>query len=204
MVRTLTEPADIEAVTQIHSALVKTRGTQQGGTTLRLQYTLKNGTTVERQYQVDPQSQAGQTLKTYYSSMDLLFGGEEPEQLMRRAQFVEFNSYNDLLPTITISTDAKGLYPQEEYDKDTQVLVFEVEGSLADDPRITGLLQALEADCMEGDMAPLWDYHKSADTFGYLVICYEEDRYTTRTREITVFSDCYNTVNYLLSLAKEG
>ena len=204
MVRTLTDPADIDAVTQLHRALVKTRGTQQGGTTLRLQYKLKNGTTVERQYQVDPQSQAGQTLKTYYSSMDLLFGGEDPAQVLARAKFVEFNSYNDLLPTITISTDAKDLYPQEGYDKDTQVLVFEAEGSLADDPRVKGLMEALEADCREGDMAPLWDYHKNADTFGYLVIRYDQDRYSTKAREITVFSDCYNTVNYLLSLTKEG
>lgn len=210
----LTEENEIRAMTQLHSQLVKERSAR-GDMTLWLEYEMKNGTIIERQYELNSGGQVGQALKRYYSSPQYIFGTYMPEKFLENAYLLEFHSYHEALPNMTVATQ-KGLVNvdmdsmAEKYGGEGKVLQYVLEGSFGSEPLITGLMEAIRKDCDAGTMAQLWNYHQDQEPCGYLVIeavVNEEDGgyvYTrTRAMDITVYEDCVNTVAYLKALADE-
>ena len=97
---------------------------------LRLEYKLKNGKTVNRFYDVLPNSDAGKALKKYFSTTEAVLGFAEEE-----------------LPT------AKQ-YIYSLYTEGYSANVFEM-----DDADVAGLLAAIAADCRAGNMAQHSGYH---------------------------------------------
>lgn len=172
----LTEQADIDAIAQIHQELAETRPLG-GSSDLRITYTLNNGRTVVRQYALDPDSQAGQTLKGYYSSPQYVLGTEDITALLENAFMLEFHGNEDDLPYICI---ANGNMNQQIYvDKyEDNAIIYSVE-DLAEEGTspiglnvalTRGLMDAILADCEAGTMAPPREYHEGENTAGWLTI----------------------------------
>lgn len=172
----LTEQADIEAIAQIHQELAETRPLG-GSSDLRITYTLNNGRTVVRQYALDPDSQAGQTLKGYYSSPQYVLGTEDITALLENAFMLEFHGNEDDLPYVCITN---GNMNQQIYvDKyEGNAVIYTVE-DLAEEGAspiglnvalTRGLMDAILADCEAGTIAPPWEYHEGENTAGWLTI----------------------------------
>lgn len=139
----VTDVADIEALQKVHAdGITKEAGIQPGHTAdeysdelyanfdLRIEYKLKNGKTVNRFYDINPQSEAGIILKDYFTRPECVIGitAEEVE---------EFAPYIRSIFTHT-SEDV-------EFDMDS----VDVEG----------MLNAIIADCEAGNMAQISSYH---------------------------------------------
>ena len=201
--RKLASLEDIETVRAIHSQLLEEKDYEDVDSTLTLIYTLKNGATVTRQYQVDSESAIGKTLRGYYSHMEAVFGTKDVRSLLQNADFIEFNSHFEEFPNIVFTDDHKYMGegdPKERYGED-YVEIF-VTGTIADDSRVQGLLNAIEQDCRAGKMAQMWEYHRGANSIGYLAICTRDGRYATNVTDVQIFEDCENTLNYLKSLVE--
>ncbi len=206
----LTDAADMEAFTAIHQNLITERNEDEADTCLRLRYYLKSGTTVERKYYIHANSEIGKILKPYFSRFSCVTGYKTVEQMLQNISFLEFYSNDEnVLPCISMQpslssslviTDASG---NEMFEED--LIKFEPQEdhlNLGLDPVILkGLLEAIEADCKAGNMAQNWDFHPDTSSAGNMTIGFTSDRYITEYVDITVFSDCQNTIDYLTSLA---
>ena len=124
-------------------------------------YRLKSGRTVRRYYSVWLGDAHGQYLKQVFSTPEAVLG--YPEDLPR---FLEENSRVSV-------RDAWG---------GSEVVI----PTRAD---LTGLYEALLADCRKGDMAQLWTFHYRQDTLYWI--------YLENGQEITIFSNGENTLNWL-------
>ncbi len=210
----LTEPEDIQNITQLHSQLVKDHSTQ-GDMTLWLEYTLDSGTLIQRQYELPSSSPVGQALRQYYSSQECVFGTQTPQTLMKNAYLLEFHSYYEPLPNMVAATQT-GLMNvdmdsmAEKYGGEGKVLQYILEDRFDEEPLITGLMEAVGKDCEAGTMAQLWNYHQDQEPCGYIFIealeYEDEGAYTykrTKNIEITVYEDCVNTIAYLKALTAQ-
>ena len=205
--RTLTNPEDIQTISDIHRQLltdrIKADDTydyfDENLGTLHLEYTLKNGSTVRRTYYLKLDSEAGETLKDFYSHPQVLFGTEDIKPLLKQADNIVFDSHRDL-PSIAITYP--GAYVDLPYGSNDSYVEICAEGNFSADPRILGLFEAIEKDCLEGNMAQIWEYHKGYVEVGYLSVSADDTAYTTTYRDITIFEDCEHTVAYLKTLAE--
>ena len=208
----LTEPEDIQAILDLHTDLVENRtGTKD--TVLYLHYNLKNGTQVDRKYYVDSQSENGQLLRKYYSRWDTVMQGYDSQTLLQNSCVLEFHSYWETLPSVSIGISETFL-EQEMFDEK-----FGSEGSLIytvdtlpdgenakglDVALVRGLLEAIAADCQAQTMVQVWEYHRDQDVAGYISLRYygpDSNLSMLCSVELTVFDDCENTVAYLQSLS---
>lgn len=194
----LTDSEDIKDIIDIHSDLVKNR-TDGGDLCLQLRYKLKDGRQVERKYYLECAYGNGQRLKTYLSRFEAVTGHQSVQDLMDRIYSVEFYSQYEDLPHVDIcpvveleSVDNKYKYEYGQWVK--------IDSS--DKNVFKGLLSAIEADCQEGDAAQNWEFHPGQEFVGNLTIRYITER-NTEIIDITVYSDCKNTIAYLKSLKTE-
>lgn len=200
---------DIETITNVHRELIAERNAEDSNTCLRLRYYLKNGTTVERKYYLRADSKNGRTIEDFLTRFDCVTGFDTAEELLKQVASVEFYSHIESLPSIAMQpnlsssltiTDESG---NEIFTED--MMKFEPDDGWLQMPLDTQtlqkLLEAVEADCKAGNMAQLWDYHQNEKTAGNLNICFFQDRYSSKYIDITIYSSCENTVNYLKSLA---
>ena len=169
-VHKITDPAEIEAVQAIHRDLLENREVTDGYTTgLHLEYTLKDGTTVERYYRdVSPDSYAGQALKPYYSDPEYVLGMEESEY----AQVA----------------DAIDLF---WYDN------ANVRGNEIENYDMLGLIEAIAADCKAGNMVQDNAYHVGEERRGYLEFEFLTGPDRGDYRSITVYETSVNTLRWL-------
>lgn len=147
---TVTEAADIEAILAVHADCIdgdakridELHPDSYNLLSVRLEYKLKNGKTVNRFYDVYPPSEAGQMLKGYFTTPECVLGFPA-EQAPQMAQYI-FSFY----------TDAK-----ESNIHDLEGLDMEA------------LLEAIVADCEAGNMAQFSGYHypTNYDLLGYPV-----------------------------------
>ena len=145
---TVTEETEIRELMEVHSACItKAASAMPVGTeevyntySFRLEYKLKNGKTVDRFYSIYPTSPAGRTLKKYFSSTEAVLGFAE-EEIPGMTQYV-----------CSLYTDGYAFNIYELGDLD-----------------VAGMLQAIAADCREGNMAQQSGYHYPAnyDLLGY-------------------------------------
>ena len=196
-----TEIADIQALMEVHAdGITREASSQPGGTeevystfTVRLEYKLKNGRTVNRFYDIHPNSGAGQILKGYLTRPECVLG------------FPAEEAY-EMIPYIhTIYVDGM---PDPEY------------GLKALD--LEGLMDAILADCAAGNMAQLRGYHYPTNydqlgrEYGYydMGVCYLEFGWDHEKLEtalqgktnsygiisyssIRVFQSCTNTLKWI-------
>ena len=171
----VTDPADIERLTQIHQNLITTRDESHAYPVFRIRYTLKTGVEVERTYLLDANSTDGQWMKKIYSGMDTVLGGNNLERLKQTVRFAELYYFDTQL------------FP----DTNGQVH-FEIKREDWD-----GLLDALAADCAAGNMAQIWDYHQDEAHVASLNI--QIGGYSHK--DIMIYESCTNTLTYLKTLA---
>ena len=198
----LTDPEDIEAIIGVHTDLVKA-GHNTGTMSLYLDYTMKNGATVSRLYELDPESAAGQVLKKYYSSVYRIFGADNIDAVLQYATELELHPFYEGLPQILISRT----YSESDTDfsdkwgDDGKIIIAKDNTTFDNIPIAKGLIDAIAADCQAGTMAQSWDYHPKDEAIANVVIQFDKN-YPTKTLDFTVYSDCKYTVAYLKSLAE--
>ena len=133
-----TSAADIEALQQVHAGGIDRSSEQPQETsdevyntfTVRLEYKLKNGRTVNRFYEIHPKSEAGIILKDYFTTTEFVLGVPQ-EQILTLAPYIR-----------SIYTEGR---EQNQYD---------LEGL-----DLEGLLKAVADDCAAGNMAQSNGYH---------------------------------------------
>ena len=134
----VTNPTDIETVMAVHAACIDKTATDGAGLhsdsaathSIHIEYTLKNGRSVHRIYCMNLMTEAGQTLRPYFSSPECVLGFSEEDLSTMAGYIVSF--YTD--------GKARNAYDLEGLD-------------------MGGLLEALVADCKAGNMAQLNGYH---------------------------------------------
>lgn len=197
----LTKDADIACITQLHQELVDNRTERNGlSIPLQLSYEMKNGTIVNRLYYMDRESDAAETLKPYYSSWEYVTGTENPQSFLAQLVYLELYPNLKECPAISVSTGDSWNDPQ--YSEEFTSIVYTLDGSFTGDPTMTGLVQAIEKDCQEGNMAQIWDYHRDSANFGSISVMYLDENRETTYMGITVYDDCTHTVAYLKSLTE--
>ena len=128
-----------------------------------ISYKLTGGRTVKRYYQIWMGDEQGQYLKSVFSTPEALFGyGED------LSRFLAENS------RLSVRDTWEG-----------NETVIRSQGD------ISGLYQAILADCRSGTIAQAWTFHQQDDSLYWI---YFEDG-----SEITVFASCENTLNWLRS-----
>ena len=195
------DPADIEAILGVHSDCIDGSAHQITGlhsdsfhsVSLRLEYKLKNGKTVNRFYDVYPLSEAGQVLKGYYTKPECVLGFP-PEQAHEMAGYI-----------------------RSLYSDGTERNEYNLEGM-----DLEGLMDAIIADCEAGNMAQFDGYHYPANynmaenpeqfdfQVSYLEIGWDVERMEkahlvdSRTgellsyRSLQIYLSCENTIRWML------
>lgn len=198
--RPLTDPKDIEAIIGIHEDMVQT-GYDTGDMELYIDYTMKNGTTLSRVYRISPKSEAGQILKGYYSSVYWIFGAEQVDPLLKKADHLEVYSYHEKIPQLLVS---KTYYGDDEFaDKwgeDENRVSIQATTTFDQILVVQGLISAIVEDCKAGTMAQVWDYHSSNEASANVIIQFG-GLSGNRALDFTIYSDCKNTIAYLEWLA---
>ena len=140
---TTTDPDEIEEFRKVHAdGIAKTSDIQPGSTDdvyadalysnfdLRIEYTLKNGKTINRFYDLNPQSEAGIILKDYFTKPECVIG-ITAEQVQDYAPYV------------------RSVYTSTNYGTEYNMDALDIEA----------MLSAIIADCEAGNMAQIPSYH---------------------------------------------
>lgn len=202
---TLTEQEDIQAVIGVHQDMVDNRQAHYtADIPLYIRYEMKNGTYTERLYYVGSNTSSAQVLKAYFSSPAYVLGTDDIGWLLDRLAILEFYSNYSDYPYVEMGSSEEWVDPEMTTEKygGANAVSYVFDGSFADQPVAEGLLEAIKKDCLEGNMAQLWDYHRDAEQIGSISFQYRMyGNYYTEYRDITVYSDCVHTAAYLKSLS---
>ena len=173
----VTEPEEIAMVQQLHGQLIEANREDSGETiVIRVRYQLKNGTHVYREYEIAAESPVAEAVKPFFNDVRSVFDTDDWEYVKNAVEYVQFYAY----------------------DKDYSVYID-------DKTQMQGLLAAIEADCLEGNMAQHQYYHRYQEEVGSMDITWriERDKNTgadARTEYIQIYEDCVNTVAFLETL----
>ena len=176
----VTAPEEIDQVQKMHSQLIDAAQEYTGEIiTVYVRYTLKNGTHVYREYNVAAESQAAEAMKPFFSDVRSVFDTDDWQYVKNAVMQVQFYTY----------------------DKNEFV---EFNGKT----KMQGLLEAIEADCLAGNMAQHQHYHRDQEELYSLDITWRVDREENsgadaRTEHIQIYADCENTLAFLESLNVE-
>ena len=213
---TLTELKDIEAIRTVHQQCIdnpiNSKPILSGGgyevyedswTPLTITYKLKNGTAVQRRYKFSANSEAGKILKPYFSSAEYILGTENVADLLSRTMYMEYMPNEKDPAVIRFQPGSANNARIEDVGStyDSPMVSYHVVGTLDNSPEAGALLNALLADCKEGTMAQLFDYH--GDVAGSLAIQYRDENKVNQYMDITIYSDSANTVAQLNSLLNQ-
>lgn len=182
----ITDPEALADLRDFHSQMIQYRPAENDGTQCQVNilYTLKDGRTVKRYYKVGRNTALGERAGKYFSDMRYLFEVQNTDSLYGAFESV----------TLDIFTGEKNT---------SKKLIQEAE--------ISGLLDAIQADCEAGVMAQNWAYHEYNDKeiydIKYKNTCYIEfsvkdsvfDRsgWDTSRFHLQVWPDCTNTMAYI-------
>lgn len=196
---TLTDPEDIQTVTQIHRDCIDNAlNDSPDQIPLYVSYTLKNGSKVERYYYVDANSQTADTLRKYFSTPEAVFNGKTAAAMLADLRMIEVYSFQEGLPMIAIATNND--YLDLEYYTGSECRAYLTDDP-AGDPLLIGLFNALDADCAAGNMAQ-GALIGNGSNYADIALRYWTD-YGTEFMNISVYDTCKNTVAFLESLKTE-
>ena len=208
----LTDGKDIEEITKMHKEIIQMRP-GASGMVVNMKYTMKSGQIINRLYYVEPTSDWGEMLKGYYSTPESVFGTEDLEMMLENTVMIEGWPYTDKdnLPYVSIvlkNSSREDAYGELEYKADEGQKVFDLltENRFNQEPVVRGLIEAIQKDCAEGNMAQVWDYHQYENEIGYIAFDYydQDGGYGVMQRQsVNIFTSCTNTIEYLKSLPTE-
>ena len=191
---TVADPADIENILGAHADCISDRigflpdrepTYEDEIFSIHLEYKLKNGKSIHRVYNIHPESDAGQLLKPYFSSVECVTGFSEAQ-------------LKQMLPYIySLHTDGR------------DANIHDLDGL-----ELEGLLDAIIADCKTGNMNQITAYHGVyvyADAFDPYITSLEfgwdrdamgeipgiTNYGSIYYRYIRVFESCTNTLTWL-------
>lgn len=170
---------------------LRDNGQQEMTGTLRLVYTLKNGSTLKRCYFFNESCDSIPVLKELFSSPDMIFTDYYANTLIGKDHPIE-----EFLPNvemIQIQCNHRGDHEMSFFDNLTRVTEKE---------QFAELLEAILADCEENNTAQENFLH--ADCFGtnfdYVTIWYQDPEAEVHNRafDLVVYSCCTNTQKWML------
>lgn len=200
----LTEQEDIAAVQQLHRDAISNR--PDGLTTcypVCLRYTLKNGKTVSREYQLMESLGYEPLLHSYYSRPGCVLGTDDIHVLMNHTSRLEFYPYEDSskLPYIYIARQMEGVMPEEKYGEDAAHITEVETGSFATNTTVTKIMEAVYQDCLAGTMSQYeWSSEKNAVGYLQLEIAYGQYH---EYLDIYIYDNSANTLKALEELAAQ-
>lgn len=140
----LTDPEDLEAVTEAHQYLLD-RLDKSGDSDITIQYTLNSGLMVTRTYAMNPGGGAGQMLKPYFSRWEYIFDTDNWYWVTTHVRAVSIE--RDLLDSLLIG---------DRQELDTHWYPAKYHLDTGEDPKlIMALLEAVRKDCDAGNLAQL-------------------------------------------------
>lgn len=208
----LTDPEDIEKIIGVHEMCLENRyqyhDLDYRTEPIAICYDMKDGRTVERLYYVNPDGEEGAALIPYFSSVAAVFGTDDLTALLDSAYGVEAYHYDMDIPVIAISTDIT--WYKEEYGDDPRCNIYVLEGKASEDPILTGLMEAMKADCEAGTMAQYWAFHRDKNCVASVSIQGPQPdaamssykNYITIYTGISIYEDCVNTIAYLEKISQ--
>ena len=138
----ITDPAEMAQVRDFHRQLTAYRpASDRNLCNFHVRYTLKNGKTVTRFYEVESDSPLGKKAETYFSDIRYLFEVDDAQILYKVFESVTVECYQG--------------------EKNFGV-------KLTDSQEIAGLIDAIQTDCNAGTMAQNWVFHDKFDENYYL------------------------------------
>ncbi len=180
----LTTPEEIQDVQMIHEQALEEEKNGYGQvddkavevcvSPIAIHYTLKDGTTRTRYYDINAWGPAGEKIRSYFSTMDALF-----------YDYVE-NTSPEAIAKQTIRIEG-------HYGEELQI---------SDPTQILELVQAIEADCVDGNMAQSESYHEEGYA-GYLYLSVLDSVDTSdNVRAISaiyveLYGDCHHVLSWL-------
>ncbi len=171
----LTGQEDIQNILDVHrDALENCQGEVK--TEIEISYTLKNGTELTRYYPVLGNSRYFPTLRHYFSSVEYVLGVPEDglEELASRINNIFLYNY-----------PATGDTTKDYYTLDL------------DFPMISGLLEAIAADCAAETMAQDWGFREDDSMDCILEWHVTMPSGVLQYRQIRIGSDCVHTLRFL-------
>lgn len=203
---TLTEPESIDAIRQIHRGCIdegldeKTAFSMGAVTPLYLRYELENGKTLDRYYYLYSGSDAADTVRSYMSSFQAVFGEKNPKTYLSQIRTLEIQLWSEDDLFLSVVTDKMDTDISQYLDTLRSTGKCHVYTTLdaTQDPILSNLFVALEADCLAGTMTQDGGirYREAYATISMRYCPGEYNEYP----EITVYTDCKYTVDYLKSL----
>ena len=177
----MTDKQEIAGVQDFHKKLISYRPADNAGTQcdVTVVYTLQNGRTVVRFYDVERESDLGKQAGEYFSDIRYVFEVSDPEFLYWVFESVTMDAYFE--------------------DKGYSVKVTDAE-------EITGLINAIQADCDAGLMAQNWAYHDKLEENYYLDFSAKADvfdytNWNTSRLYLRIWPDC---INWLKNIPKNN
>lgn len=179
------DPEDIELVRQIHSYAVNNLdATDRTSLTdiytdfydrdrevsVYICYTMTDGSTKERSYEIPVDSEGGKLVRKLYSQPEFLFDGyaSDAEELLTALTQVEVMRY-------------------DREEKEQQFL---------NQKQWEGLVRALEQDWLSDALVQVWPFHEDDDSLCELQLILETED-GNRYISLTIYEDCTNTVTWL-------
>lgn len=173
----ITDPEELVHLQDFHRQLTRYRPDDGDGTLCDVQvtYTLKNGKTVSRYYEVGRDTVLGERAGRYFSDMRYIFDVNDISALCIVFESVAIDSYS--------------VKPEESI-------------KLTDAQQIMGLLSVIKSDCEAGVMAQNWAYHEKSEVTYFLEFyvsdkVFENGGWSTSRFHLRVWPECTNTVAYL-------
>lgn len=204
----LTDKEDIETIKNIHKACIDEPFDEEstaGRTPVYIRYEMTNGTTVERYYYIDSESEHADTIQGYFTSVEAVFNGLRPQVVLDNLRMIEVYCYEEDYPLLAIAKNDSYLdisYYTDKYGDSGNCLAYYTLIPGQDDVLI-GLFEAIKADCGQGSIAQSGVFHNK-ELWGHITMKYNMNTYTAYL-DIDIYTDSENTIAYLKSLqpAKE-
>ena len=188
-----TEEAEIDYVRSMHQLILDNRIYGGQLCEITVQYTLKNGATVTRYYEVPSSAATADAFKALFTSPEYILQTYDWEKTVAGLNAVEIELYN-----IEKYSHISGLEKGSYY--------------LTEPEDIKALMDAVYQDCLEGNMAQNWYHHQAEEIVANLwlgVPINDEDRWhqvietngqfykSQLFRNLQIYSECTHTVAFL-------
>ena len=176
----LSDKADMETIRQIHRLVLEgqihttIQEDRDYYSNLCIQYVL-DGRVVTRKYNVACSSAAGQLAKTLFTRPEYILGTDDVDEFMRQLNHVYY--------------DKNLVYESGEVYKDQTNAAY-----------LRGLVEAIMADCAEGNMAQNHGYHADEEQYGWMDfnLHVDDDRGDYYSYyNVMIYPCCRHTVAYL-------
>jgi len=182
----ITDPNEIAELQGFHKKLINDRPGGNNNYDVRIHYQLDNGQKIDRYYRINFNSPLTAEAGKWFSDARYIFQVDDPEIL-----YSLFSGFN---------VDKHNYYVEDNWEP----FYFKS----MDPEELKGLLDAILADCAAGRMGQSWNLHNGMTSdynvgFELSEEIAKEFEDTYRFRNLSIYSDCTNTIAYLEKLFAE-